>query len=141
MNLLWPKFHDADFRPDKKTRMRLHLQANKAMLRSYRDMGLFMLISLIPIILVEIILFFQPITFVGVAGPTLSAIILLLLGVFIFCICQHVAFMIAIEKTYTPYVRRAIRDNGTPICIGCGHLLDTNAKTCPECGFKDETQA
>ena len=134
MSYFWPKFHDADFRPDKKTKTRLHLQANMAMLRSPRDMCLFLFISLIPIAVVEITLFFFPITFVGTTGPTIASIILVLLGVLVFCFFQHIAFMIAIDKTYISYVRRAIRRNGTPICIRCGHLLHNDETTCPECG-------
>ena len=49
MNLVWPKFHDRDYRPGRLFMMRIHLLANVSMLRSFRDTGLFLLISLIPV--------------------------------------------------------------------------------------------
>ena len=61
MSFFWPKFYDADFRPDLKTNVRLHLQANMEMLRSFRDTSLFLLISLIPLAVVFTYLFFFPI--------------------------------------------------------------------------------
>ncbi len=141
MNLIWPKFHDADFRPDLKTNVRLHFHANLAMLRSGRDTGLFLLISLVPIGVVLTGLFFFPITISGTSGPTAAIIILFLLGLLVFYFFQHLAFMIAIEKTYTRHVRRAIRRSGTPICMVCGQLLHGNDVACSECGFHDGPDA
>ena len=81
MNLLWPKFHDADFRPDLRTNVRLHFRANLAMLRSVRDTVLFILISLIPIGVVLLALLFFPLTIPGTAGPSTAIIILILSNV------------------------------------------------------------
>ena len=49
MNLVWPRFHDPDYRPGHLAMLKIHWQANLAMLRSTRDVGLFMLISLVPV--------------------------------------------------------------------------------------------
>ena len=137
MNLIWPKFHDADYRPNLKTNVRMHVRANMAMLRSGRDTGLFLLISLLPIGVVFILLFFFPITISGAGGPPTGIIILILLGLIVFYLFQHFAFMIALEKTYVSHVRRAIRLEGVPICIGCGQLLHAEDVDCPECGLGD----
>ena len=108
-----------------------------AMLRSGRDTGLFILISLLPIGVVSILLFFFPTNTISwVGGPPTEIIILLLLGLIVFYLFQHFAFMIAIEKTYVSHVRRAIRLEGVPICIGCGQLLHADDVACPECGFE-----
>ena len=137
MNLIWPKFHDADYRPNLKTNVRMHFRANMAMLRSGRDTGLFLLISLLPIGVVLILLHFFPITISVAGGLSTGIIIMLLLGLIVFYLFQHFAFMIAIEKTYVSHVRRAIRLEGVPICIGCGQLLHAEDVDCPECGPGD----
>ena len=134
MNLLWPRFHDRDFRPAPRTLLRLHLDANLSMLRSWRDTGLFVLISLVPVGLLLLVLLVVPLE-IPPAGIAPSSFLLLVLSfLLVFYLVQHVAFMVAMEFTYTPHVRAAIRRQGIPICIGCGHLQHSMSDFCPECG-------
>ena len=134
MNLIWPRFHDRDYRPGQLAMLRIHLQANLTMLRSARDTGLFLLISLVPVSLLLLVLSFFPLRFDVTGGVRGSILILVLLGLLLFYLVQHVAFMIAMEITYTPHVRSAIRRSGVPICQRCGHLLHSDEVQCPECG-------
>ena len=134
MNLIWPKFHDPDYRPGRLAMLRIHWQANLFMLRSARDVGLFMLVSFIPVGVLLLVLSFFPLSFDPMSPTSNSIISLILLGLLVFYLIQHVAFMIAIDLTYTPYVRSAIRRTGTPICQSCGQLLHDDVASCPECG-------
>ncbi|MEE2681362.1 MAG: hypothetical protein VX641_03215 [Planctomycetota bacterium] len=134
MNLIWPKFHDPDYRPGMLAMLRIHWVANLAMLRSPRDVGVFMLISFVPVAVLLLGLAFFPLSLDPTPGTSGSIVILLALGVLVFYLVQHVAFMIAIELTYTPHVRWAIRGCGTPICQQCGQLLHGDDAPCPECG-------
>ncbi|OUU95089.1 MAG: hypothetical protein CBC35_02980 [Planctomycetes bacterium TMED75] len=133
--MIWPKFHDRDYRPGHLFMMRIHLLANLSMLRSFRDTGLFLLISLIPVAILLLMLSVFPLTFDATTGVSGSIVILLLLGLLAFYLVQHVAFMVAMDLTYTPHVRNAIRRQGVPICQHCGQLLHTDDVTCPECGL------
>jgi hypothetical protein len=47
---------------------------------------------------------------------------------------QHMAFVVAFRRHYAPCYRMAMNRSGTPVCEGCGHLLDRLATACPECG-------
>lgn len=134
MNLIWPKFHDSDFRPGYLAMLRIHWHANLSMLRSARDVGLFMLISFIPVGVLLLVLSIFPLSFDPMSPASSSIISLVLLGLLVFYLIQHVAFMVAIDLTYTPYVRSAIRRTGTPICQRCGQLLHDDGASCPECG-------
>ncbi|MGA1400236.1 MAG: hypothetical protein ACO38P_07605, partial [Phycisphaerales bacterium] len=62
----------------------------------------------------------------GLAMYGLAAVAYLLL--------QHVAFIRAIDRTYLPFVRDALRLRGIPVCRGCGHRLSEGTSRCPECG-------
>ena len=134
MNLIWPKFHDRDYRPGQLFMMRIHFLANLSMLRSLRDTGLFMLISFIPVTGLLLILSVFPLTFDATTGVSGSILALILLGLLAFYLVQHVAFMIAMDLTYIPHVRNAIRRQGVPLCQRCGQLLHADDATCPECG-------
>ena len=50
MNLIWPCFYDSEYRPTQLERLVIHWKANLRMLRFPRDIGLFTVISLIPMI-------------------------------------------------------------------------------------------
>ncbi|MEC8559174.1 MAG: hypothetical protein VXY94_03765 [Planctomycetota bacterium] len=134
MNLIWPRFHDPDYRPGHLAMLKIHWQANLAMLRSSRDVGLFMLISLLPVGMLLLILAMFPVGFDPTVPATGSILGLLIVGLLVFYLVQHVAFMIAMELTYTHHVRRAIQRGGTPICLRCGHLLHEVNDLCSECG-------
>ena len=138
MNLVWPKFHDRDYRPGRLFMMRIHFLANLSMLRSFRDTGLFLLISLIPVAVLLLAVTIFPLSFDATGGVPGSIVILVLLGLLFFYLVQHVAFMIAMDLTYIPHVRNAIRRQGVPICQKCGQLLHMDAVTCPECGRGSE---
>ena len=72
------------------------------------------------------------------AGPAsrLSAALGVGLAVMLaYMLLQHVAFSIAMRRTYVPFVRRALTARGHPTCVACGHLLGPRASAaCPECG-------
>lgn len=135
MNLIWPKFHDQDYRPGHLYMMRIHLWANLSMLRSLRDTSLFLVISLIPVGVLLLILSVFPLTFDATGGVSGSIVMLVLLGLLVFYLVQHVAFMVAMDLTYVPHVRNVIRQQGVPICQRCGQLLHANDVPCPECGL------
>lgn len=134
MNLIWPRFHDPDYRPGHLAMLKIHWQANLAMLRSSRDVGLFMLISLVPVGTLLLVLAMFPLRFDPTAPATGPILGLLIVGLLAFYLVQHVAFMVAMELTYTHHVRRAIQRGGTPICLRCGYLLHEVNDLCSECG-------
>ena len=134
MNIFWPDFHDPDFRPTKKDMYAIHWAANLRMLKSPTAVIGFMAIALVPLFLYWIVFALTgPLTFDGTSNPLVISGILLS-GMLVFLIFQHVAFMIAMNLTYVPFVRREISSRGTPICIECGHLLAERNDTCSECG-------
>ncbi|MCH2161348.1 MAG: hypothetical protein MK085_05695 [Phycisphaerales bacterium] len=140
MTFLWPYFHDPAFKPTPRERFALHWEANLMMLKSFRAVAIFLVITLAPIILVVILFeLFGPLSFNIAAGqPNLTAIIAAQIGLLLAFLCvQHVAFVAAMSLTYVPFVRQAIRNQGTPICIQCGHLLATLSSQCSECGESD----
>ena len=137
MNVLWPYFHDPEFKPDRRERYAMHWKANLLMLKSFRAVSVFLIISLTPITLFVIL--FEFIGPLGIdqtgGGPNLTTLVTTQLGLMIAYLCvQHMAFVIAMNITYVPYVRQAIRDRGTPICLECGHLLASDSSRCTECG-------
>ena len=138
MNLVWPRFHDPDYRPGHLAMLKIHWQANLAMLRSTRDVGLFMLISLVPVGMLLLVVAAFPVGLDPSIQVTGSFLGLVIAGLLAFYLVQHVAFMIAMELTYTHHVRRAIRNGGTPICLRCGHLLHELHDLCSECGAFSE---
>ena len=65
--------------------------------------------------------------------PFLWPLMLLLAPLYL--LLQHIAFSIAMKRTYIPFVRAALTARGHPTCIACGHLLGPATPTnCPECG-------
>lgn len=136
MNILWPDFHEPDFRPTKKEMYAIHWSANLRMLKSPTAVIGFMVIAMIPLCLYWLVFALTgPLTFDGGGNPLIISGILLS-GMLVFLIAQHIAFMIAIDLTYVPFVRREISARGTPICIGCGHLLAEADDNCSECGMQ-----
>ena len=137
MNLLWPYFYDPAFRPNQRERIALHWEANLMMLKSFRAVAFFLIITLAPItVFVFLFELFGPLSFGITAGqPKIIAIMAAQLGLMLaFLLVQHCAFVLAMSITYVPFVRQAIRNRGTPICIQCGHLLATLSSQCSECG-------
>jgi len=51
-----------------------------------------------------------------------------------YLLAQHLAFMLAIDRTYLPFVRDALCERGVPVCRRCGHRLLAETPRCPECG-------
>ena len=51
-----------------------------------------------------------------------------------FLALQHMAFVVAFERSYAPSFRRAMTERGRPTCEACGHLLADALSRCPECG-------
>ena len=123
----------------------MHWRANLLMLRSPRAIVGFLLLSLWPMTLL-----LAGLWLIGFVGGQTAATHPLLSGqplgiaagiaTFVgFFLLQHIAFSIALVRTYAPFVRKAIRDAGVPICLGCGqlqHAADTGR--CPECGAAHE---
>ncbi len=143
MNLIRPVFHDPAYRPPLRELIAIHWTANLRMLRRPRDIAIFTAISMVPVLtLFAAVEVFPEFLRTGSANPgnimlELQSLLLRVIAVGVgFLAVQHVAFMIAIELTYTPHVRAAIRDRGVPVCLRCGHLLPPNdpEAPCPECG-------
>ena len=118
----------------------MHWRANMLMLRSPKAVVGFLLLSIWPMAVLLIAL-----RLLGLSGPQpvvvlatplpLAAGAATLVG---FLFLQHLAFSMALTRTYTPFVRRAIRERGTPICMGCGQLLrGASGQRCPECGHDE----
>ena len=137
MKILWPDFHDSDFHPDKKEIYSIHWAANLRMLKSASAVIGFTVIAFIPISVYWLIFAITgPLTFDGSTNPLIITGIVLS-GFLVFLLTQHIAFMIAINLTYVPFVRREISSRNTPICIACGQLLASQNDTCSECGYQE----
>jgi hypothetical protein len=143
MNLLRPVFHDRAFRPGLREMIAIHWRANLRMLRHPRDIAIFTVISMLPVLgLLGLAELFPAFLGSGPATPgnpmiELQSLLLRVIAVaVVFLALQHVAFMIAMDLTYIPHVRAAIRDRGVPLCPRCGHLLPPDAPdaACSECG-------
>ena len=143
MNHLWPVFHDPAFKPSTRERLAFHWQANLRMLRRPWDMILFTLISLAPLLL---LIGFQAlfpslytVSSTGGANPTMDMRPLMfttLVTFVVFLVLQHLAFVLAMNLTYTHHVHSVLRDRGIPLCPKCAQLLppQTPGASCPECG-------
>jgi hypothetical protein len=134
MNLfLWPRYHDPSYRPTLRELVSIHWRANLRMLRVPRDLVVFTVISILPVLGLFAATELFPTFFSGAPDEILVRLVAICL---LFFPVQHVAFMIAMDLTYTPHVRAAIRERGVPVCLRCGHLLPPNAPdaSCPECG-------
>jgi hypothetical protein len=51
-----------------------------------------------------------------------------------FLALQHIAFVVAFERSYAPSFRRAMTERGHHTCEACGHLLAAAGSRCTECG-------
>ncbi|MDA0295845.1 MAG: hypothetical protein O3A31_07665 [Planctomycetota bacterium] len=145
MNPIWPCFHDPAYRPTHLERLDIHWKANLRMLRFPRDLGLFTVISLIPLLLLLLVAEWFPGPFQsGTATPRApwveleSIVPAFVLLVLVFLVLQHLAFVTAMNLTYLHHVRAVLRDRGIPLCEQCGQLLspDRPESACPECGHR-----
>lgn len=137
----WPRFHDRAYRPSVIEQFAIHWRANLLMLRSPVAVVAFLLLSIWPfgLLLLGIwcIVHLGPGLSAGspfVGGPVLgpAAFIAAFVG---YLLLQHIAFSLALVWTYAPFVRAAIRERGTPMCLHCGQLLHAQGvDRCPECG-------
>ena len=130
---LWPRYHDPAYRPSLRELVSIHWRANLRMLRVPRDLVLFTVISILPVLGLFAATELFPTFFSGAPDEIVVRLVAICL---LFLPLQHVAFMIAMDLTYTPHVRAAIRDRGVPVCLRCGHLLPPDAPdvACSECG-------
>ena len=141
MSLLWPRLHDPSFKPGLAELARLHWRANIVMLRRPRACAEFTAISLVPLAAL--------VAWLAAAGWFDDRIAGLVRPAFLiptgiaFLVLQHMAFVVAFERSYAPSFRRAMSELGSPACEVCGHLLaapDRNPGTgpaphpCTECG-------
>ena len=132
MSLLWPQLHDPSFRPGFPELARLHWQANMIMLRRPRACLEFTAISLVPLAAL--------IAWLAAAGWFDGRIASLMRPAFLiptgiaFLALQHIAFVIAFERSYAPSFRRAMTERGRPTCERCGHLVAAADSRCTECG-------
>ena len=133
----WPRFHDPALRLTPGAQVRVHWDANVRMLRDWRACWEFTWISILPVPLLVAAILCLGTAYAFPTAPSapdawlLAAVILSLA----YLLLQHVAFMVAMRRTYVPFVRHALAARGNPVCLSCGHLLDPGrAETCPECG-------
>ncbi|MDZ4831794.1 MAG: hypothetical protein SGJ09_16565 [Phycisphaerae bacterium] len=134
----WPRFHDSAFAPALRDQFALHWQANLLMLRSTRAVFGFFAITLVPIGILTVgwwamdrVAGKQSWFLDGWWGPVTALTMLVTFAVF-----QHLAFVQAMNRTYGPFVRQAMRQRGIPVCPRCGHLLPPHSapQHCGECG-------
>ncbi len=127
----------------------MHWRANMLMLRAPRAIVAFLVVSLWPVaVLIGV---WWLLGFLGDHNPfiTHSTTGYLTAAATFggFLLLQHIAFSQALVHSYAPFVRRAMCERGTPVCLACGTLLappsgGTEASTrCPECGQLAETAA
>ena len=137
----WPRFHDAAYRPSFRAATAMHWRANMLMLRSPRAIVGFVAASLWPVFV--LVGTWWLLGFLDDNNPFLTRSttgLVTAAATFLgFLLLQHVAFSHALIVSYAPFVRRAIREGGTPVCVRCGHLLGRTGDgpgptRCPECG-------
>ena len=145
MSLAWPRFFDPSVRLPLGAQIALHWSANLRMLRSPRACIAFVAIAIIPTAVFAICSsFFEQILTGRDAATGTGVFIVLGCAVAVWLVTQHVAFVIAMERTYGPFVRTELRARGTSVCLHCGHLIDASGmipshdvRSCPECGRTD----
>lgn len=130
MRLRWPD------------RIRLHWRANLLMLRHLRAVIGFIIVGLAPALLWMAAAEAAARWMAGMAAglpirvfgdPRLDAYLLLAPG---YLLAQHLAFMIAMRRWYTPFVRLALGRMGHPVCSRCGQSSLASSLRCPECGLQ-----
>jgi hypothetical protein len=133
-----PRFFDESYRPTFREQVALHWQANLLMLRSPRAVLGFCVISLLPV--AALALFWWVMGWLDPADPLLArgreAAVVAAVTFLGFLLLQHLAFVQAMERTYIPFVREAMRCRGVPVCLACGQRLALGQADCPECGAR-----
>ncbi|MBL9147823.1 MAG: hypothetical protein JNM94_03935 [Phycisphaerae bacterium] len=137
-SIWWPSFHDPSFAPPLREQLSLHWKANLGMLRSPRAIASFCVLSLLPtLVLVAGILVVEATTkdLAGILSTTGGLVAALVVGA-AYLLVQHVTFVVAMNRSYGPFVRSAMRNRGIRVCERCGHLLPPSGlpSTCGECG-------
>lgn len=130
-----PSFHDPALRLTLRQQAALHWDANVRMLHDWRACWTFVWISLLPVPLVmAAVLCLARSQLIGATHPD-AWLAAAAAAAFAYLVLQHFAFMVAMRRTYVPFVRIALAARGTPVCMRCGHLLGpSRPETCPECG-------
>ena len=130
-----PRFHDPSLRLTLPQEVALHWDANVRMLRDWRACWTFVWISLLPVpLLVGSVLCLAEALRIAQRVPDAWFLGAGICGA-AYLVLQHLAFMVAMRRTYVPFVRHALAARGNPVCMACGHLLGpARPETCPECG-------
>ena len=134
-SIWWPRWFPPDLRLSWPRQLAIHWRANLLMLGSPRAIAGFCAISFPPVAIPVAAaiaggwLAGEPRGLGSIAGLSIYAVVV---GVYL--LAQHLAFMLAIDRTYLPFVRDALRERGVPVCRRCGHRLLADAPRCPECG-------
>lgn len=111
---------------------RLHWRANMIMLRRPRACIEFTAVSLVPLAAL--------VAWLAAAGWFDDRIASLVRPAFLiptglaFLVLQHMAFVVAFDRSYAPSFRRAMTERGQPTCEACGQLLGHSIARCTECG-------
>lgn len=128
----WPRFHDPSLRLSLREQVALHVEANVRMLRDWRACWTFTWISLLP---VPLLLALPYLIVHGWDGHPAASLAVAGLAFLAYMLLQHVAFAVAMRRTYVRFVRRSLASLGHPACTECGHPLGPKPPaSCPECG-------
>jgi hypothetical protein len=131
----WPQWFPPDLRLPFREQLAVHWRANLLMLRSPAAVLGFCGWSFLPLV-----------PLLGAAWAagwfsgeprglsTPAGLAMYGVAVVAYLLLQHFAFIRAIDRTYLPFVRDALRLRGIPVCRRCGHRLASAASRCPECG-------
>lgn len=131
----WPRWFAPELRLSFREQLAVHWRANLLMLRSPAAVLGFCGWSLLPLLPLLLAagaagwLGGEPRGLATSAGRTIT--LLVLAG---YLLLQHLAFVQAIDRTYLPFVRRALVARGRAVCLACGQPLHAGASRCPECG-------
>jgi hypothetical protein len=137
-SIWWPTFHDPSFAPPLREQLSLHWRANLGMLRSPRAVVTFCALSLLPTLaFVGLVLVVEATTknLSGILTTTGGLVAAIAVGA-AYLLVQHVTFVVAMNLSYGPFVRSAMRARGIRVCERCGHLLPPSGPppACSECG-------
>ncbi|MGA1468489.1 MAG: hypothetical protein ACO38V_12690 [Phycisphaerales bacterium] len=133
----WPQWFPPDLRLPFRTQLAIHWRANLLMLRSPAAVAGFCGWSFLPLV--------PLLAGAWAAGwftgeprglSTPAGLSIYGVAVLAYLLLQHLAFVRAIDRTYLPFVRDALRLRGIPVCRACGHRLAPGATRCPECGLE-----
>lgn len=131
----WPQWFPPDLRLPFREQLAVHWRANLLMLRSPAAVLGFCGWSFLPL---------GPLLAAAwaagwIAGEprglsTAPGLAMYGVAILAYLLLQHLAFMRAIDRTYLPFVRDALRQRGIPVCRRCGQRLAPGSARCPECG-------